>query len=349
MSYFNNFPTTQKTPGIPNLQMNAPIAPKHVEGCVGLELEIEGRDLPQPGEFPRTMSCPTTGARWSGHADGSLRGENLEYVLDRPASIEGAADLVERLFLFFREKGTKLTLSNRCSTHVHLNVSNWKVNQISAFLALWSAVEPALIEWCGIERKSNHFCLGIEDTTAVLDSWATFLETGRIDFPNGQKYTALNPLHLFDFGSLEVRCGRAPDNARDVINWTKLLWALRELVAEEFNNPASVAELVSMERASGILRRACDKAGIPEFFDELSRACPDMDSRGHATFREAQRICCAFPWADWIVLCEKKYIPNPFAPASKRQIARDPGLEINRLRDLDERIIRPAPRPNDNF
>lgn len=335
MSYFDNFPSVQKTPGIPRLRMNAPIAPAHVEGDVGIELEIEGVGLPAPAAFPKSMTCETTGARWTGHNDGSLRGEALEYVFDRPASIISAERLVRELFLLFREKDTRLTLSNRCSTHIHLNVSNWKVNQLSAFFALWAAVEPALIDWCGLERKSNHFCLGIEDTTSVLDSWTDFLETGRADFPNGQKYTALNPLHLFDFGSLEVRCGRAPESADDVINWMKLLWALRQSIVEDYRDPSAVAEAVSMDRSSGLLRRACEKAGIPEFFDEILRACPDMDERGRATFREAQKICYAFPWHEWVALCEKPFVPNPFSDKPKSL----PGRTLDRGLELDMRVV----------
>ena len=331
MSYFDNFPSAEKTPGIPRLRMNAPISPSFVEGDVGIELEIEGVGLPTPSTFPKDTRCESTGARWVGHNDGSLRGESLEYVLDRPASITGAEKLVRDLFALFREKDTRLTLSNRCSTHIHLNVSNWKVHQLSSFFALWAAVEPALIDWCGLERKSNHFCLGIEDTTAVLDSWATFLETGRMDFPNGQKYTALNPLHLFDFGSLEVRCGRAPESADDVINWMKVLWSLRQLVLSDYSNPASVAEAVSMYKPSGILRTVCENAGIPEFFDDISRACPDMDERGHATFREAQKICYAFPWHEWVALCEKEYVPNPFTSKGSRSTSLEELDQLARL------------------
>lgn len=341
MSYFDNFPATPKTPGVPNLTMNAPLAPNTVVGDVGLELEIEGGALIPPSSFPKAVVCPDTGARWVGHNDGSLRGEALEYVLDRPASIAGAEQLVKSLFLLFHEKGTRLNPSNRCSTHVHLNVSNWKVNQLSAFFALWAALEPALIDWCGVERKSNHFCLGIEDTTAVLESWGAFLETGRIDFPNGQKYTALNPLHLFDFGSLEVRCGRAPESADDVINWAKLLWSIRQSIVDDYNNPTLVAEAVSMDRPSGILRRLCEKAGIPEFFEEIANACPDMDSRGHNTFREAQRICYAFPWHEWVALCEKPFVPNPFS-------SRTGGAKMQTFRQRVERVREFVPPPRAN-
>lgn len=323
MSYFERFKKITPKRVIPNFKINRPLAPNVVLGDVGLELEIEGVRLVNGGDLP-TTKCPVTGGGWTTHVDGSLRGEALEYVFDRPCSIAAAETLVNDLFEKFQKNETTLQLSNRCSTHVHLNVSDWTVNYIISFFAIWAAIEPALIEWCGVERKTNHFCLSMVDTTAAVDHWSAFLKDGPLGVKWSQnlKYTALNPLHLFDFGSLEIRCGRAPDNAGDIVNWTKFLWALREFV-KGFPNPQAIPELVSFSSPSGIILDLAARAGIPAFGEEILGAAPTANEDGLETFREVQALCCAFPWNEWVEDAGKAYVPNPFESEKKLKIRTD--------------------------
>lgn len=339
MKYFEEFPETTSK-GIPRFKLNRPLVPL-VPGDVGLELEIEGEGLPP---CP-TRACPVTKARWIPHADGSLRGESVEYVLSNPADISSVPDMVRDIYTAFTDNGTNLRLSNRCSTHVHLNVSGWKVNHLSSFLALWSAIEPALIDWCGTERKSNHFCLGIEDTQATLESWVDFLRTGDLHFREGLKYTALNIRHLTDFGSFEVRTGRAWPEPEACINWTKFLWAFRNFVFENFANPLDVPDYVSHRQAEGVVREVATLAGIPAFADQIYLSSTDMNRRGFETFRNAQTICYAFPWDDWLPEIQKVFVVNPFEksfreftppplervrPAAFREIQQERRLEEDR-------------------
>lgn len=337
MGYFEGFSETS-TQGIPNFKLNRPFAPTVAVGDVGLELEIEANGLPQCPQ----RACGVTKARWTTHADGSLRGEAVEYVLDRPAAITSVPDMVGDIYEAFKTSGTVLNLSNRCSTHVHLNVSDWKVNHLSSFLALWAAIEPALIDWCGVERKTNHFCLGLEDTQAPIDNWIDFLRTGFPDFREGLKYTALNIRHLSDFGSLEVRTGRAWEIAEPCINWTKFLWAFRNFVFENFANPADVPDYVSHRQAEGAIREVAEFAGIPAFADEIFLASTDFNQRGFSTFRNAQAICYAFPWDDWLPLINKEYVVNPFENSSGKRLSTARGDAVivpalERLRELERR------------
>lgn len=340
--YFDYFPEKVKTPGIPGLAMNRPLAPEVVDGDVGLELEIEGMGLPDTASIKTT--CPVTGGRWRATADGSLRGEALEYLFSAPVKIDSMEKLVNDLFLKFNEIGTRLTLSNRCSTHVHLNVSSWKINKIISFFALWAAVEPALIDWCGVERKSNHFCLSTKDTTANIEAWYNYMKNNASysQFREGLKYTALNPRHIFDIGSLEIRCGRGADNANDVINWTKLLWGLRERV-DGIANPRDILELVSMDGAAKIIGDTAELAGIPAFAEEIFRASESIDERGRESFREAQVLCYSFPWEEWLPEINKVYIENPFGKVKNKKLP-DPGLRPLFTRAEAARAVPQAPR-----
>ena len=338
--YFEDFRSSEAVSGIPGFKMNRPLPPTYVTGDVGIEIEVEGRGLPP---CP-TTTCKTTGGRWMPHADGSLRGEALEYVFDRPVSIDSVDSLVGGLYSSFKENKTVLTLSNRCSTHVHLNVSDWRVNHLSSFLALWAAIEPILIDWCGTERKTNHFCLGLEDTTATLDAWVDFLKTGVLHFREGLKYTALNPRHLLDFGSLEVRIAKGMEDPAPVIAWAKFLWAFRNYVLENFPNPASVPEYVSVRQPTGIIQDVCAFGNLEGFDRELLEAADEPNLRGFECFRDAQIICYAFPWDTWMPMITREYVPNPFGSETKRpsEIRTRPlgDDQLRRVATLDRALLR---------
>jgi Putative amidoligase enzyme len=328
VSYFDNFPSNKKTE--PPFPANTPVSRNESppSGDVGIELEIEGVGFPENAVVHGAVTCPTTGSRWLTHNDGSLRG-GIEYVLSVPCKIDAVPEMVTELYSTLRNSGAVIRNTNRCSTHVHVNVSDWKANLLTSFIVAWAAIEPALVAWCGIERKSNHFCLGIKDTPANIYNWGKFLETGRFDMPNGLKYTALNLLHIRDFGSLESRIGMSPDNPGDVIDWTRLMWGIREYVREYFNNPESVPQAVSEMRPSGLLRAICDVSGTTRIYDEILTVLPEeeIDKSGYESFRDAQVLCYNYPWSDWLPYINKPYIPSPFK--SKKD---DRGLEEARIR-----------------
>ena len=163
MSYFDNFKTLKDSK--PAFTANEPLCPDSVEGDIGLELEMEGTDFVPPEALK--YRCPIHKSGWTLHMDGSLR-NGVEYVLTRPCDVTSLRPLVEDLYKGMDKAGTNVRNSNRCSTHVHVNVSTWKTNLVTSFLVAWSAIEPALIAWCGIERKSNHFCLGLNDSLASI-------------------------------------------------------------------------------------------------------------------------------------------------------------------------------------
>src|SRR5690606_16237709 len=113
-------------------------------------------------------------------------------------------------------KGTVLDLSNRTSTHVHLNASTLLCNQITSIFILWSTFEEALISWCGEARTTNHFCLSLKDSSSTADLWRQYLRDGYVPDGRGYKYSAFNFLTLFDKGSLEIRCAPAFNNPEKV-------------------------------------------------------------------------------------------------------------------------------------
>ena len=319
MSYFDEFgnlSTNSKVPGIPGYPMNRVFAPVAVAGQVGLELEVEGDPLPT--SVPGTITCPKTKARWAVKQDGSLRG-GMEYVMSKPCDLEGVEPMVAELFNYFNDFGSKLRPSNRCSTHVHLNVSDWTIDKITSFLVVWSIVEPAIIDWCGLDRKSNHFCLGITDTTTSIEAWNNFLSNGATAFPEGAKYSACNIRHLNDFGSIEIRCGRAPEDVTEITTFTKFLWGVRQF-ADRHNNPADIPGILSDGDVFGIFFEICRDMGIEDFFEEVRAACPDYEKLGRKSYYETRRLCHIYPWNEWMGEISKPYIVNPFSSSAGKAV-----------------------------
>lgn len=306
--------------GIPNFVMNRPVAPTNALADVGLELEIEGENLPSAGKLAR-VSGKTSGAMWHTKADGSLRGEALEYVLNTPCKVEEVDDMVNGLYATFKANDTNLLLSNRCSTHVHVNMGGKKVNELTSAIALWTAFEEPLTLWAGEERVNNHFCLGAKDCNGgTVTSWRAFLRTGRQDFNDNLKYSALNILTLFRFGSIEYRVMNASEDPSRIIDWSKFVFQLTRYAGDQFANPATMAYSMSERGGREIFLDICERAGVsPDFVTGVMDTVPDIGSSVMQGFRRAQPIVAGFPWHDWYEECQKKYIEDPFGKKTKKK------------------------------
>lgn len=315
MGYFDKWPE-KKVIGIPNVVMNAPVyqgTGPAGGGDVGIELEIEASNyMPETKDI--LVRDEKTGGYWEHKPDGSLRG-GLEYVSSVPFSIEAVPTMVGGFFEAIQKHKTKLRLSNRCSTHVHLNVSDWKIDKVTSLFVLWTLFEGPLVNWCGVERKTNHFCLTTKDSDDNLRNWYKYLSSGLLEFHEGSKYTSMNLLPIWTQGSVEVRIGRAPSCANDVTPWVQFLWALRSY-AGALKSPSILPILVSGDGPSGLFSEICDSVGLQEFKEEVFAETEDFDRVCYESFRECQKLCY-FPWDDWLPLIEKTYLRNPFTSKPK--------------------------------
>ena len=142
------------------LKPNAPLREKTTGGDIGIELEIEGRNLPRgPAVRGGPKMAPKSGALWTVHDDGSLRGESAEYVLSTPVFKEEVKPCLDHIWGKLSNDVTEVIPSNRTSTHVHINAQGLRLNQFVSWIVLWTMYEEAMVSVCGEERKSNHFCL----------------------------------------------------------------------------------------------------------------------------------------------------------------------------------------------
>lgn len=300
---------------IPGIFMNKPLAREVVAGDIGIEFEIEGRKLVTGGHLDGIMG-EVSGSSWQSKEDGSLRG-GREYVLRKPCNIDEVVPLVTGFFDRVSSSSMQIINSNRCSTHVHINVSNCKVNEITSMIALWITFEQALVNWCGLDRQKNHFCLSSNDEQGMVESWRYFLRDGSFPRGRGLKYTALNILTLRTFGSLEFRCGAASNEPTQPISWIKFLHYMCDYAKTVYANPVMLAYDMSERGPVEIFKEICEACGFDtnnSFCEDVMNSVPDFEQSCLDNFREnAQSLTLGYPWEEWMEEINKEYIPNPFS------------------------------------
>lgn len=212
--------------------------PKKVAGDVGIEIEIEGSNLPRDEEhIPKG---------WYYKPDGSLRGlESGEYVLTTPVKFKEVDGMLDKLWAMFKKWQTQMDDSNRTSVHVHLNCQKFYLNRLTSFMALYFIFEEMLTAWCGEHRVGNLFCLRAKDAPGIVSQLKRFITSdGSIHLHDNLHYAGLNAHALTQFGSLEVRSLRGCHDPQTIKEWVGMLQRLYELSAE-FEDPRRIIEMFS--------------------------------------------------------------------------------------------------------
>lgn len=329
--------------GIPGVKMNIPMTQNTLPGMIGLELEIEGRGLARSCAHKGAVS----GSYWATVLDGSLRGEAREYILSTPCTPEEMPDLVHALYATFKEIGTTLRLSNRCSTHVHINMRGRTINLVTSAIVLWTMFEDVVIPWAGEERTTNHFCLSTRDAPAsLIPTWTSYLRSGTGNFDrHNLKYTAFNVLPIFEKGSVEVRCGPVPTDANRVVTWATFCHSLIEY-SGRYDNPTLISNDLSERGAFEIFYDICKSPVLADFKNDIVQKAGGVDGFNQQVlegFRRVQGLCSGFPWDDWLALINKTYIPNPFEGKKARPPRFQPAQVPDELDEEPELDQEPEP------
>lgn len=204
----------------------------------GIEIETEGRNLldfrpPKP---------------WIPIDDPSLRGESVEFILDQPIPIDEVKAAVKGLQKKLKADGAILNLSDRCGTHVHVNVQHYNYYQLMNFMCLYLILEPLMVAYCGEDRVGNVYCLRAEDAEELVHTLLYVKQYGDllqiIREGDRIRYASMNMTAIGKFGSLEFRSLKTPENFNDIFTWVKLIHAIKK-AAENFESPAQMVETFS--------------------------------------------------------------------------------------------------------
>lgn len=202
-------------------------------GDYGVEIEIEGRNLPHLED----------NKIWIRHEDHSLRGESAEFVLQTPLSKEKVNSALH--YLEINLKGSMIHNSNRTSVHIHRNVIPWLIQEVYTLVALYYIFEDLLVRFSGEERQGNMYCLRCSDAEyIVLQIIKTIADESYITggfLGDNIRYSSLNLKPLLGFGSLEFRSFRGSTSPKEIMDWIEVIDCLCK-ASKEFNSPRDIVE-----------------------------------------------------------------------------------------------------------
>lgn len=230
-----------------------------VSGDVGIELEMEGSNLPfylNQGNRPISIS-----AYWSIVHDGSLR-DGAEYLLTKPLSADKVPDALREMQKMMDEAKSRPAYSFRTSTHVHVNVSNMEYKKVLNFLYLYSLLESLITNVCGERRVGNRFCLRISDAEGCLHVLMKLISAnssgGRGFYrhlaEDAAKYSAMNVVPMGTKGSVEFRAMEGHNDWERLCRWVDTLLNLR-LMAEEYEDIPAIWEDLNVRGATSFARK----------------------------------------------------------------------------------------------
>lgn len=201
------------------------------EGDFGVELEIEG------------IKLPNDISGWKVKSENSLRnlsqggpGEAIEYATAGAFPCSLLETKLKQLYKLFTREGTKVVLTPRASTHIHINMQQQTLKTYFGYLMLFTTVEPLLMRLCGPERNGNLFCLPSYETgdIAMVAAHQTQQLIDGVSLQNWRnrgKYACLNTDPIKTFGSLEVRCFPNCILPETILQWAQWLMNIRNLAA----------------------------------------------------------------------------------------------------------------------
>jgi len=258
------------------------------DGDVGIEIEVEGENLPWCEKF------------WKNEEDGSLRGpETREYVLSKPMTLKEARVALKYLDAQYKEKDSVVHDSVRAGVHVHINVQKLNMIELYNFMTLYLVLEEVLVKFCGPYREGNLFCLRACDAEYLLDQLQLSAETKRFDnlVSDQLRYASMNVKALGTYGSLEFRAMRGTRDLDLIYKWAEVLLSLRE-AALTYENPQKIIEGFSEGQARGFLRQVLGQDAELFMFDGYERMlCDGM--------RNAQDVAYCVDWADYHEVAKK--------------------------------------------
>jgi len=194
------------------------------ENEIGLEIEMEGEGL-----FDHKCSG------WSNDMDGSLRGHGVEFILNGPLSEEGAYKKLDSLYKMLK-KHTKITPSDRCGVHIHINCQHMEIEQVFNYITLYLILEDLILSWCGEDREGNLFCLRARDAEwlvySLIDDKKNSGIFNIVTNRNTFKYGTINVAAIRYYGSLEFRSLRTPKTSQLIKDYISLLLRIKSKALE---------------------------------------------------------------------------------------------------------------------
>lgn len=250
----------------------------NVEGAIGVEIEMEGENLPHHVPY------------WKNERDGSLRGESIEYILQKPMELEEVKKSLSALEDSLKENKASVKDTYRAGVHVHLNVQDKTLAQVFTIGCCYLVLEKLLTNWCAPSRVGNHFCLRASDAEGLTYYLRRFLIDEDWAYLNsdGIRYSGINFKSVTKLGSLEFRTLESTTNFNKIYVWARMLNSIK-VFSERFENPVDFIEWVKAKGTEHFLSQCL---GV----DYMRLECSNAKQYMKEGLRHAQDLAYAREW-----------------------------------------------------
>jgi len=250
---------------------------------IGVEVELEHVDY-----YDKHLSNSV----WKAMNDGSLKERGKEFVT-RPIRFKFLEIELMRLY----EVILAHKVTDRCSTHVHMNVRDMSLYQLRNFIALYMVFEKSMFNYSG-NRWRNIHCVPMCNDISRTREFVRSLEVGHVAF-GWSKYSACNlsPIYGGDgsdkIGTIEFRHMIGTVDSKYLIGWINLITSLK-LAAKSWDWEEIYSEIVTMNETSKYTL----------FAEQVFKQCMDLIV-GQPTFKQDVEFCIT---AAKKVFCQPKVI-----------------------------------------
>lgn len=152
-------------------------------------------------------------------ADGSLRNNGSEFIT-QPMNFTTLQEILTKFFV--RNKVKESNVTERTSVHVHVNCQDLTSEQVVNICLIYQVVEKLLFAFAGKDREDSIFCVPWHQTT-LSGSIFTDIHSILHKLKTWHKYTALNLLPLFEYGTVEFRHLAGQTNVEVILTWCRLI------------------------------------------------------------------------------------------------------------------------------
>lgn len=228
---------------------------------VGVEIELENI----------TTNISRHSVYWQQIYDGSLRNNGAEFIFRGPF---GGKDLFNAMV----EIDTHLHKLNpddsqRCSTHVHVDVRDMTVTQLKRMLLIYTVYERVLFQCSGWQRYRNNFCVALGFAQSMMKVLSRNWNRRDQDFlsqvtSQWDKYTAMNLLPISDKGSVEFRISEAKWRKGQLLRLCNRFLSLKELAMSFTGTNEELIEHLMIEDVSKVLRKSLPR-NLPDVVNDV--------------------------------------------------------------------------------
>ena len=161
--------------------------------------------------------------------DGSLRG-GIEYVFNKPYNYKKSLELIKNLYERLKEHD--YVISERTSTHIHMDVRDFNPYQLASLLTMYYFYEASFVNIASEERRNNKFCItGLVSPLSIKNAFDLFSDDYSIKealaYGRRRRYCAMNVLEAVkNFGSVEFRFFEGNLDYSKFEKWLKMLYTL---------------------------------------------------------------------------------------------------------------------------